>query len=183
MLATEVWLEHTIHRIKICCLTAWLLGNARLTSTPRNICCFVRGQLIFFSYLSGIWVAILLKSFATNLRNTNYGGCRWLVYLDTSPKLVDDTRLELAASCLQGRLSTNWYNRPYKNKAVHQTPFTTASITLRQAYWRLKRLASPCCFVALYLNWYSFEIFCFSVNCQSLMYCISFSILALHPYL
>lgn len=33
-------------------------------------------------------------------------------------------------------------------RAFHQTPFTTAPITLRQAYRRLKRLASPCCFVA-----------------------------------
>lgn len=29
IMATEVWFEHTIHRIKICCLTAWLLGNIR----------------------------------------------------------------------------------------------------------------------------------------------------------
>ena len=33
-----------------------------------------------------------------------------------------------------------------------------------------------------YFEFYSFEIFCFSVNCQSLMYCIDFGLLAPHPY-
>ena len=37
-------------------------------------------------------------------------------------------------------------------------------------------------FVAPIIKFYSFEIFCFSVNCQSLMYCIDFGLLAPHPY-
>lgn len=34
-----------------------------------------------------------------------------------------------------------------------------------------------------YFRFYSFEIFRFSVNSQSLMYCIDFGLLAPHPYL
>ena len=62
-------------------------------------------------------------------------------------------------SCSQSRRVAITLHTRYI-KAVHQTPFTTAPITLRQADRRFKRLAYPCCFVApLYLLYNNYIIF------------------------